>query len=72
MEVKRIKNKVFEITFEYETKKGYRRIQDRILEAFNKDLAKQTLLIWIEKQRTMFNATILNIVEIENKEIIEL
>lgn len=72
MEIKKIKNMKFKITFEYETRKGYRRVQERFIEAFNKHLAKETFLIWIEKQRTMFNAKILNIDEIENKEIIEL
>lgn len=71
METKKIKNKNFIITFEYETKKGYRRLQERFIEAFNKDLAEETLLRWIDTQRTMFNATILNIGEIENKIIFE-
>ena len=71
MEVKKIKNKKFIITFEYETKKGYRRMQTRSVEAINKDLAEETLLIWIDAQRTMFNDKILSIVEIKDREIIE-
>lgn len=79
-EVKRIPTKLeskeFLITFEYETRKGYRREQQRKVKHFTKEAAKDILNNWLntaERKRTMSNVEILGIDEIkENKQEIVL
>ena len=76
MELKRIRNKLiinsYRITFEYETKKGYRREQQRLINDLNKDSAKENFKCWADNIRTMFNVKILGIVELNEKQIIEI
>lgn len=76
MEIKRIRNLInifqYIITFEYETKKGYKREQQRFIYEVDKSRAKATFIKWTKEIRTMFNVKILNIVETENKKVIEL
>lgn len=65
--IKRIPNTVviscFIITFSYETKKGYYREQQREIYSTDEAIAKWNFNVWVNKQRTMFNAKILSIVE---------
>ncbi|MDY3001075.1 MAG: hypothetical protein SOR73_05335 [Romboutsia timonensis] len=77
MDIKRIKNKIiinsYRITFEYETRKGYRREQQRIICDLNKENARSNFKEWARDIRTMFNVKILSIVELtEDKKIIEI
>lgn len=63
----------FQVTFEYKTRKGYYREQIRSIKGLHKDDAIKRFNIWVNRQRTMFNVKILNIVEISNsKQVIEL
>ncbi|CAI3548109.1 hypothetical protein [Clostridium neonatale] len=79
-EIKRIPTKLqikeFLITFEYETRKGYRREQQRKVKHFTKEAAKEILNNWLntaERKRSMANVKILGIDEIEeNKQEIVL
>lgn len=79
-EVKRIPTKLeikeYLITFEYETRKGYRREQQRKVKHFTKEAAKDILNDWLntaERKRSMANVEILGIDEIkENKQEIVL
>lgn len=79
-EIKRIPTKLeikeFLITFEYETRKGYRREQQRKVKHFTKEAAKDILNDWLntaERKRSMANVEILGIDEIkENKQEIVL
>lgn len=79
-EIKRIPTKLqikeFLITFEYETRKGYRREQQRKVKHFTKEAAKEILNNWLnaaERKRSMANVEILGIDEIkENKQEIVL
>lgn len=56
----------FQITFEYKTRKGYYREQIRSIKGLHKEDAIQRFNIWVNKQRTIFNAKILDIVEFSN------
>lgn len=63
----------FKVVFAYETRKGYYREQERTVKGFSKAYAKDSFNSWAKKQRTMVNAKILAIEEIEeNRQIIEL
>ncbi|OOM17174.1 hypothetical protein CLSAB_18940 [Clostridium saccharobutylicum] len=76
-ELKRIPVKLeikeFIIKFEYETKKGHRRSDERSIRHLTIEDAKSNFKEWTNKSRTIFNAKILDIVEKENSsELIEL
>lgn len=60
--------KTYLITFEYETKKGYRREQQRLLTTTEKEDPKEIFKIWADNCRTIFNAKILSIVEIKEEQ----
>ncbi|CAI3661592.1 MULTISPECIES: hypothetical protein [Clostridium] len=68
--------KEFIITFEYQTRKGDRREQQRKIKHFTKEDAKEILNNWLntaERNRSMANVKILGIDEIkENKQEIVL
>lgn len=74
--IKRIKREIFIctfiITFEYETKKGYRREQQRTIKGFEGENIKFLFKEWSKNQRTMFNVEILSIVKTTEKERIEI
>lgn len=76
MNIKKIKNSIiinsYRITFEYEIKRGHRREQQRIISDLNKEEAKNKFDLWSKNNRTIFNAKILSIVELEEKQIIEI
>ncbi|WP_298127136.1 hypothetical protein [uncultured Clostridium sp.] len=76
MNIKKIKNSIiinsYRITFEYETKRGHRREQQRIISDLNKEEAKNKFDLWSKNNRTIFNVKILSIVELEEKQIIEI
>lgn len=65
--VKKIPSKDFLITFEYETIKGHRRVQQRILTTYDRESAKNIFDKWSKESRTMLNAKILSIDEFQNK-----
>lgn len=77
-EIKRIPIKLeikeFLITFEYQTRKGdHRNIDKRTMKHIDPELAKKEFKKVANKFRTMFNVSILNIEQTNNKsEIIEL
>lgn len=60
--------KTYLITFEYETKKGYRREQQRLLTTTDKEEPKEIFKNWAKSCRTIFNAKILSIVEIKEEQ----
>lgn len=70
-EIKRIPTRIyirdFIITFEYETFRSHKRKTDkRRIKHFNSEEAKREFKIWTKKLRTMSNAQILDIEEIED------
>lgn len=71
MEIKRIPYSVwvneYTIYFSYLTHKGRYREQERILNAINRDQAKEEFEKWSKTVRTMTNVKILGIVKAENK-----
>lgn len=65
--------KEYLIYFEYLTVKGYRRENQMRIKKFTKEEAIKAFTEWVNKQRTMCNATILHIEEIvENEQVIEI
>lgn len=75
--IKKIRSKIivesYLITFEYETKKGYRREQQRIINITDKQDVKEEFNNWNKTVRTIFNAKILSIVKlIEKTKVIEI
>lgn len=49
------------VTFEYETYKGYRREQQRIIKGFSKEEIKDFFKEWVNNIRTMSNVKILGV-----------
>ena len=63
----------YTVYFDYKTKKGHRKTQMRIIKALNKNDAKNRFDKWSKNQRTIYNAEILCIEEIQNsRQVIEL
>ena len=69
MDIKKIKRKInintYLVTFAYNTYKGYYREQQRLIKGFNKDDVKKFFKEWSNNIRTMTNAEILGIDELE-------
>jgi hypothetical protein len=70
-EIKRIPTRLdirdFIITFEYEAFRSHKRKTDkRRIKHFNSEEAKKEFKMWAKKSRTMSNAQILDIKEIED------
>lgn len=69
MDIKKVKRKInintYLVTFSYETYKGYNREQQRLIKGFSKDDVKRFFKEWIKDIRTMANAKILAIDELE-------
>jgi len=57
--------KEFLITFDYETRKGHRKEQQRYIKHLNKEDAKGSFTAWAKEVRTMSNVKILGITELE-------
>ncbi|WP_305153877.1 hypothetical protein [uncultured Clostridium sp.] len=57
--------KTYLITFSYETRKGYYREQQRLISLLEKEDPKSKFKVWAKNCRTIFNAEILNIVELK-------
>ncbi|MEG1256639.1 hypothetical protein [Clostridium sp.] len=77
VDIKKIKTSItiltYLVTFEYETAKGYRREQQRLVSVMERNDPKEVFESWVNKIRTIFNAEILGIVELkELKKIIEI
>ncbi len=68
--IKKIKTKInvktYLVTFEYQTRKGYYREQQRLISVLDKEDPKEQFNTWASNCRTIFNAKILNIVEIKD------
>ena len=65
--------KEYKVTFEYETRKGHRREEQRTIKHFNKEEARQYFKEWSKAIRTKLNVKILSIVELKDRgQIIEL
>lgn len=65
--------KEYKVTFEYETRKGYGRKQQRVMKSTNRDKIVYEFEEWTKKQRTMSNVQILGIEELKGREqVIEL
>lgn len=60
--------KEYLFNFEYETKKGHIREQQRSIKHLDKDEAKQYFKEWSKGIRTMFNVRILSIEELKDRE----
>ncbi|MBU3173318.1 hypothetical protein [Clostridium estertheticum] len=57
----------FLLTFEYETRKGHRREQQRHIKHLNKEEAKKAFGEWYKGIRTMSNVKILDITELKDR-----
>lgn len=76
-QIKRIPIKLdiseFEVTFSYETMRGYHREQTRFIKGLDKEDGIKRFESWGRTQRTMFNVKILGVVEvIGNRKTIDL
>ncbi|MDU1994752.1 hypothetical protein ABHA39_12490 [Clostridium paraputrificum] len=60
--------KTYLITFEYETRKGYRREQQRLLTVSSIEDPEEIFNNWAKNCRTISNAKILGIVEIKEEQ----
>lgn len=60
--------KTYLVTFEYVTRKGYRREQQRLLTASSIEDPEETFNNWAKNCRTISNAKILGIVEIKEEQ----
>lgn len=69
MDIKKIKRMInintYLVTFEYDTVKGYRREQQRLIKGFCKDDVKESFKEWSNNIRTMANVKILAIDELK-------
>ncbi|MEG0133090.1 MAG: hypothetical protein RR851_10235 [Clostridium sp.] len=69
VDIKKIKTSItiltYLVTFQYETKKGYRREQQRLVSMIETQDPKQVFESWVNEIRTIFNAKILGIVELK-------
>lgn len=61
-----IENKIH---FCYNTKKGFYKEQIRTIKAINNEDPKELFKNWVKEQRTIFNAKILSIVQLNSIEI---
>lgn len=70
MDIKKIKRMInintYLVTFEYDTVKGYRREQQRLIKGFYKDDVKESFKEWSSNIRTMANVKILAIDELKD------
>lgn len=68
LDVKKINNTIdvltYLIDFEYETRKHNRKTQQRLVKVINGEDPKDYFKEWVGKSRTIFNAKILNVVEL--------
>lgn len=60
--------KTYLVTFEYVTRKGYRREQQRLLTVSSIEDPEETFNNWAKNCRTISNAKILGIVEIKEEQ----